>query len=75
MAVAIDLGEWNNIHPDWKKEVGDRLALAAEKITYGEKEVVFSGPTYQSAAIIDGKIIITFNNTGSGLLTSDGEEL
>ncbi|MFI5186852.1 MAG: sialate O-acetylesterase, partial [Chitinophagales bacterium] len=40
MAVAIDLGEWNDIHPDRKKEVGDRLALAAEKIAYGENEIV-----------------------------------
>ena len=36
MAVAIDLGEWNDIHPDRKKEVGERLALAAEKIAYGK---------------------------------------
>jgi len=36
MAVAIDIGEWNDVHPDLKKEVGDRLELAAEKIAYGE---------------------------------------
>ena len=39
MAVAIDLGEWNDIHPDNKKDVGDRLALMAEKIAYGENIV------------------------------------
>jgi sialate O-acetylesterase len=49
MAVAIDLGEWNDIHPDWKKEVGERLALAAEKVAYGEKNIVYSGPLYQSS--------------------------
>ena len=43
MAVAIDLGEWNDIHPDNKKDVGERLALAAEKIAYGEN-IVYSGP-------------------------------
>jgi sialate O-acetylesterase len=72
MAVAIDVGEWNDIHPDKKKPVGDRLALAAEKIAYNEN-IVYSGPTYQSSVIEDNKIIISFNNTGSGLTTNDGE--
>ena len=75
MAVAIDLGEWNDIHPDRKKEVGERLALAAEKIAYGEKDIVYSGPIYQSSTINGNKIIISFTNTGSGLITNDGEEL
>jgi sialate O-acetylesterase len=75
MAVAIDLGEWNDIHPDRKKEVGERLALAAEKIAYGEKGIVYSGPVYQSSTINGDKIIISFTNTGSGLITNDGKEL
>jgi sialate O-acetylesterase len=75
MAVAIDLGEWNDIHPDDKKDVGLRLALAAEKIAYGEKNIVSSGPIYQSAAIDGNKIIISFTNVGSGLVANDGEEL
>jgi sialate O-acetylesterase len=75
MAVAIDLGEWNDIHPDRKKEVGDRLALAAEKIAYGENNVVYSGPLYQSAIIDRNKITISFTNIGSGLEAIDGEDL
>ncbi|HEV8505735.1 MAG TPA: sialate O-acetylesterase [Chitinophagaceae bacterium] len=75
MAVAIDLGEWNDIHPDRKKEVGERLALAAEKFAYGEKDVVYSGPIYQSSTVNANKITISFANTGSGLITNDGEEL
>jgi sialate O-acetylesterase len=74
MAVAIDLGEWNDIHPDRKKPVGDRLALAAEKIAYGEN-IVYSGPIYQSQQIDGNKIILSFSNVGSGLITNDGEEL
>ena len=74
MAVAIDLGEWNDIHPDRKKEVGERLALAAEKIAYGEN-IVYSGPIYQSSSINGNKIIITFSNIGSGLISNDEEEL
>jgi len=67
MAVAIDLGEWNDIHPDRKKPVGDRLALAAEKIAYGEN-IVYSGPLYQSSTMDGNKIIISFTHTGSGLI-------
>ena len=74
MAVAIDLGEWNDIHPDNKKDVGERLALAAEKIAYGET-IIYSGPIYQSSKVEGNKIIISFTNTGSGLITNDGEEL
>jgi sialate O-acetylesterase len=74
MAVAIDLGEWNDIHPDNKKAVGDRLALLADKIVYG-KEIVYSGPVFKSAAIEGSKIVISFTNTGSGLIANDGEEL
>ncbi|MGZ5221976.1 MAG: sialate O-acetylesterase, partial [Chitinophagaceae bacterium] len=74
MAVAIDLGEWNDIHPDNKKDIGERLALAAEKIAYGEN-IVYSGPIYRSSKTEGNKIIITFDHVGSGLITNDGEEL
>jgi sialate O-acetylesterase len=74
MAVAIDLGEWNDIHPDNKKTVGERLALAAFKIAYGEN-IVHSGPIYQSHTIEGNKITISFSNTGTGLISNDGEAL
>jgi sialate O-acetylesterase len=73
MAVAIDLGEWNDIHPDNKKDVGKRLALAARKTAYNE-DIVYSGPLLQSAAVVNNRIELTFSNTGGGLITSDGEE-
>jgi sialate O-acetylesterase len=44
MAVAIDAGEWNDIHPLEKKVVGERLALAARKLAYGNEKIVYSGP-------------------------------
>lgn len=75
MAVAIDLGEWNDIHPDRKKEVGERLALAAENMVYGDRKVVPSGPLFQAAAINGDRISLSFLHTGSGLTTNDGEEL
>ncbi|GAB2834912.1 sialate O-acetylesterase family protein [Ferruginibacter profundus] len=74
MAVAIDLGEWNDIHPDNKKAVGDRLALIADKMVYG-KDIVYSGPVFKTATIDAGKIILSFSNIGSGLISKDGEEL
>lgn len=70
MAVTIDLGEWNDIHPDRKKPVGDRLALAAEKIVYGEN-VVYSGPVYRASEITGSKIIVSFNHVGGGLIFKD----
>jgi sialate O-acetylesterase len=75
MAVAIDLGEWNDIHPGNKKDVGDRLALAAMNVAYGDKNIVPSGPLFKSAHVEGNKITIDFLHTGSGLTTNDGEEL
>jgi len=75
MAVTIGLGEWNDIHPLRKKEVGQRLALAAEKIAYGDKKVIASGPIYQSMKVKGNKIELTFSNCGTGLTAKDGKEL
>jgi len=73
MVVTYDIGEWNDIHPLNKKEVGVRLALTAGKVAYGDGKVVYSGPVYQSFKIKGNKIIITFQNTGSGLMARGGE--
>jgi len=74
MAVAIDLGEWNDIHPLNKKDLGERLALGALKLAYG-KDIVYSGPIYQSHDIEGNKIIVEFTHTGSGLVSIDKEPL
>jgi sialate O-acetylesterase len=74
MTVNIDLGEWNDIHPDNKKDVGERMALAAQKLTYKD-DVVYSGPLYQDHKIEGNEIIISFSHVGSGLVTNDGGEL
>jgi sialate O-acetylesterase len=72
MAVAIDLGEWNDLHPDNKKDVGERLALAALKLAYKEN-IEYSGPLFDSALIEGDRITISFTHVGSGLTTNDGE--
>lgn len=73
MSIAIDLGEWNDIHPDNKKDVGERLALNAFKVSYNEN-IVSSGPIFSASTIDGNKIIISFSETGSGLTTNDDEE-
>jgi sialate O-acetylesterase len=75
MAISIDLGEWNDIHPLRKKDVGERLALCAEKIAYGNKKIVSSGPLFKSMKIEKNKIILSFANAGRGLISKDGKEL
>ena len=74
MAVTIDIGEWNDVHPVDKEDVGKRLALAAEKIAYGENNIVYSGPIYKSMKIEGSKIVISFTHTGTGLMVKGGSE-
>ncbi|WP_024831715.1 sialate O-acetylesterase [Ruminiclostridium josui] len=73
MIVTIDLGEWNDIHPSNKKDVGFRLALAAMKTVYGDKTITAYGPMYKSFRIEGNKIILSFTDTGSGLIVNSGE--
>lgn len=75
MAVTLDAGEWNDIHPLDKKTVGERLALAAEKVAYADQKIVASGPTLLSSKINGHEIVLTFDNTGSGLMAKSGNKL
>lgn len=68
MAVAIDLGEANNIHPKNKLDVGKRLALWALAKNYGQKDIVYSGPLFREQKIENGAIRIYFDSIGSGLM-------
>lgn len=73
MATAVDVGNPDDIHPTNKQEVGRRLALVARHVAYGDKAVVYSGPSYASLAITGGAARLTFTNLGGGLLAKDGE--
>ncbi|TGE06181.1 sialate O-acetylesterase [Hymenobacter fodinae] len=75
MAVLLDVGEWNDIHPLDKQTVGHRLALAAQLVAYGEKKVVGMGPLYQSMQVNGNKVTLSFTNTGSGLVAKGGDNL
>jgi len=74
MAVIIDIGEADDIHPTNKQDVGHRLAFAAESIAYGH-DVVYSGPIYDFMTIEGNKARIRFKHVGSGLVTQNGNKL
>jgi len=69
-AVLIDIGEAGDIHPRNKQDVGHRLALAAEKVAYG-RNIVYSGPVYKSMKVEGNRIVLSFENTGGGLVAKD----
>ncbi len=70
MVVTTDVGDANDIHPARKKPVGERLALAARALAYGEK-IESSGPLFESSEFKDGKVIVHFSH-GRGLTSKGG---
>ncbi len=75
MAVSIDVGDANDIHPRDKQTVGERLARIALAQTYGEP-MPFKGPTLRaSRARPDGSFELTFNDVAGGLATRGGGSL
>ncbi len=71
MAVTLDIGDLKNIHPANKPEAGRRLALWALAKTYGEKNIVYSGPLFKSIQFINNTAIVSFDNTEGGLILND----
>jgi sialate O-acetylesterase len=66
LAVTLDTGDPVDIHPRLKRPVGERLALLARAIAYGEK-VEYMGPIYRTMEIREGKAYLSFDHAGSGL--------
>ena len=75
MAVLTDLGDWRDIHPKNKQEVGRRLALWALAKTYGRENLVCSGPLYKSMSVEGNTIRVRFDYEGGGLESRDGKPL
>ncbi len=73
LAVTVDTGEADNIHPRDKQTVGERLALVALANEYGQK-ISSAGPTFVSAEKISGALKLKFFNTAGGLVVK-GERL
>ncbi len=75
MAVTIDLGESNDLHPSDKEDVAKRLFLAAEHIAYEKANVMYSGPLFHSIRIRHGRAHLSFDEAESGLIVKGGGEL
>lgn len=71
MAVTIDVGDNNNVHYNNKWDVGKRLALTALHDVY-RRDVVSSGPIYESMKIQGNTIRLRFSHRDSGLKAGDG---
>ena len=74
MAVIVDIGDAKDIHPKNKQDVGKRLAYWAESQVYGVKDLVYSGPIYESMKVDGNKAVISFKHTGGGLVAK-GDKL
>jgi sialate O-acetylesterase len=66
MAAALELGEWNDIHPVNKKDVGYRLFLAAEKLLFGV-ENSSPGPVMNRLEKSNEYVYLYFDNCAGGL--------
>jgi sialate O-acetylesterase len=71
MAVAIDVGAYDDIHPRNKEPVGARLALVARSVAYGER-LVYSGPVYESMKVEGSNLVLSFKHSGTGLVARGG---
>jgi sialate O-acetylesterase len=72
MAVTHDIATVMNIHPPYKLEVGERLALLALNKDYG-MSIPFMGPVYKSMTVVGNIVKIAFENTGGGLIAKNGK--
>ena len=71
MAVTIDIGNPDNVHPANKQAVGDRLALAARAIAYGE-HIEYSGPLFRQTSAENGGMRVWFDHVDGGLIAKGG---
>jgi sialate O-acetylesterase len=73
MAVTLDIGNAENIHPANKQDVGKRLSLWALAKDYGKEDIVYSGPIYKDMVKQGSRITLYFDHIGSGLVAKNGE--
>ena len=71
MAVSLDVGDANSIHPPSKFILGKRLAYWALNKDYGFSSLNFSGPVYKSLEIKENKVLVKFDFAENGLHCPD----
>ena len=74
LAVIIDIGDANDIHPKNEQDVGRRLALAALARAYGRR-LTYSGPMYREMKVEGNKVRLSFDHVGGGLVAGGGAQL
>jgi sialate O-acetylesterase len=72
MAITIDVGEADDIHPRNKQAVGKRLSLWALGSVYGRDNET-CGPIYRSSTRDGKRVVIEFDHATSGLVAKGGE--
>jgi sialate O-acetylesterase len=68
MAVTVDLGEANDIHPKDKYTVAKRMLPYVKALVYGE-QIIHKSPVYKSHEVIGADLFVTFENIGGGLIS------
>ncbi len=71
MIGTADIGDANDMHPAQKAPVGERLALAARALAYGEK-IEYSGPLFAGMKIKRSRAVISFTHADGGLVAAGG---
>ena len=74
LIVTIDVGEARDIHPKNKLDVGRRMARWALSEVYGRR-MTATGPMFKSMKVGGSKIVLTFEDVGTGLRIRDGDRL
>lgn len=72
LVVGVDVGDALNLHPANKIPLGERAALAARALAYGETNLLYQGPVLQSHSVVGTNVILTFSSIGTGLVVRGG---
>jgi sialate O-acetylesterase len=73
VVISDHVEDVKDIHPKYKKPVGDRLANYALADTYGMTDVAYKSPIFKSMKVEKNKIRVTFENAPNGLISKGGD--